>query len=237
MKRIYLIFVMLFILMFITSCSYNPPVGATEKHHTYEEVLEYAKKLDPNAIVNDEYEDTKLDNVAADEYREWNAIINGIECHVASTPIIVMNEGVAGGEFGKKYFIIDSDYNFYLLKSIIENSYPEFIILEEDISNRYYDSINLILANNDKDQLTQIELDDVWNKTYAIYQEYVLNSTSNKLSIRLYSPTVLCSNDGSNKHVEIKLNYYSINKDITKEDFINKYMNDWDNLNLGIPVE
>lgn len=237
MKKIYSIFVMLFMLMFITSCSYNPPIGATEKHHTYEEVLEYAKTIDPNAVVSEYYVDTKLENVMADEYREWNAIINGIECHVASKPIIVMNEGVASGEFGKKYFIIDSDYNFYLLKSIIENSYPEFIILEEDISNRYYDSINLILANNDKDQLTQIELDDVWNKTYAIYQEYVLNATSDKLSIQLYSPTVLSSNDGSNKHVEIKLNYYSINKDITKEDFINKYMNDWDNLNLGLPVE
>ena len=115
MKKIYLIFVMLFMLMFIASCSYNPPVGATEKHHTYEEVLEYAKKLDPNAIVNDEYEDTKLDNVMADEYREWNAIINGIECHVASTPIVVFNEGVLGGEFPKKYFVVNTDYNFYLL--------------------------------------------------------------------------------------------------------------------------
>ena len=52
-----------------------------------------------------------------------------------------------------------------------------------------------------------------------------------------FAPEGLASNDGSNKHVEIKLNYYSINKDITKEDFINEYMNDWDNLNLGIPVE
>ena len=102
MKKIYLIFVMLFMLMFITSCSYNPPVGATEKHHTYEEVLEYAKSIDPNAIVNDEYKDTKLENVMADEYREWNAVINGIECHVASTPIVVFNDGIAGGEFGKQ---------------------------------------------------------------------------------------------------------------------------------------
>ena len=66
MKKIYLIFVMLFMLMFIISCNYNPLVGATEKHHTYEEVLEYAKTIDPNAIVNDEYKDTKLDNVMAD---------------------------------------------------------------------------------------------------------------------------------------------------------------------------
>ena len=135
MKKIYLIFVILFMLMFITSCSYNPPVGATEKHHTYEEVLEYAKTIDPNATVNDEYEDTKLENVAADEYREWNAIINGIECHVASTPIIVMNEGVAGGEFPKQYFVVNTDYNFYLLKSIIESKYLDFTIVEDDIAD------------------------------------------------------------------------------------------------------
>ena len=46
MEKIYLIFVMLFMLMFIISCSYNPPVGATEKHHTYEEVSNNKDKYD-----------------------------------------------------------------------------------------------------------------------------------------------------------------------------------------------
>ena len=232
MKKIYLIFVMLFMLMFITSCSYNPPVGATEKHHTYEEVLEYAKKIDPNAIVNDEYKDTKLENVMADEYREWNAIINGIECHVASTPIIVMNEGVAGGEFGKKYFVVNTDYNFYLLKSIIESKYLDFTIVEDDIADRYTDYIGFAPLKNNENQLTVDELNLLLSSARSIYEEYKLKATEGKnISIGLYSPTVLCSADGSNKHIEIRIEYYTINSEITNEAIIDKYLKNWEKLN------
>lgn len=232
MKRIYLIFVMLFILMFITSCSYNPPVGATEKHHTYEEVLEYAKKLDSTAIVNDEYKDTKLENVMADEYREWNAIINGIECHVASTPIILLNDGIAGGEFGKKYFVLNTDYNFYLLKSIIESKYLDFTIVEDDIADRYNDYICFTTLKNNESQLTVDELNFLLSTARSIYEEYKLKATEGKyISIGLYSPTVLCSADGSNKHIEIRIEYYTINSETTNEAIIDKYLKNWKKLN------
>lgn len=232
MKKIYLIFVMLFMLMFITSCSYNPPVGATEKHHTYEEVLEYAKKIDPNAVVNDEYKDTKLDNVMADEYREWNAIINGIECHVASTPIVLFNDGVAGGEFGKQYFVVNTDYNFYLLKSIIESKYLDFTIVEDDIADRYTDYIGFAPLKNNENQLTVDELNLLLSSARSIYEEYKLKATEGKnISIGLYSPTVLCSADGSNKHTEIRIEYYTINSEITNEAIIDKYLKNWEKLN------
>lgn len=232
MKKIYLIFVMLFMLMFITSCSYNPPVGATEKHHTYEEVLEYAKTIDPNATVNDEYEDTKLDNVMADEYREWNAIINGIECHVASTPIVLFNNGIAGGEFGKKYFVLNTDYNFYLLKSIIESKYLDFTIVEDDISDRYTDYIGFVPLKNNENQLTVDELNFLLSTARSIYEEYKLKATEGKnISIGLYSPTVLSSADGSNKHIEIRIEYYTINSEITNEAIIDKYLKNWEKLN------
>ena len=232
MKKIYLIFVMLFMLMFITSCSYNPPVGATEKHHTYEEVLEYAKTIDPNATVNDEYKDTKLDNVMADEYREWNAIINGIECHVASTPIVLFNDGVAGGEFGKKYFVLNTDYNFYLLKSIIESKYLDFTIVEDDIADRYTDYIGFAPLKNNENQLTVDELNLLLSSARSIYEEYNLKSTEGKnISIGLYSPTVLSSADGSNKHIEIRIEYYTINSEITNEAIIDKYLKNWEKLN------
>ena len=232
MKKIYLIFVMLFMLMFITSCSYNPPVGATEKHHTYEEVLEYAKKLDSTAIVNDEYKDTKLENVMADEYREWNAIINGIECHVASTPIILLNDGIAGGEFGKKYFVLNTDYNFYLLKSIIESKYLDFTIVEDDIADRYNDYICFTTLKNNESQLTVDELNFLLSTARSIYEEYKLKATEGKyISIGLYSPTVLCSADGSNKHIEIRIEYYTINSETTNEAIIDKYLKNWKKLN------
>lgn len=232
MKKIYLIFVMLFMLMFITSCSYNPPVGATEKHHTYEEVLEYAKTIDPNATVNDEYEDTKLENMMADEYREWNAIINGIECHVASTPIVLLNDGIAGGEFGKKYFVVNTDYNFYLLKSIIESKYLDFTIVEDDIADRYTDYIGFAPLKNNENQLTVDELNLLLSSVRSIYEEYNLKATEGKnISIGLYSPTVLCSVDGSNKHIEIRIEYYTINSETTNEAIIDKYLKNWKKLN------
>lgn len=232
MKKIYLIFVMLFMLIFITSCSYNPPVGATEKHHTYEEVLEYAKTIDPNAIVNDEYKDTKLENVAADEYREWNAIINGIECHVASTPIVLLNDGVVGGEFGKQYFVVNTDYNFYLLKSIIESKYLDFTIVEDDIADRYTDYIGFAPLKNNENQLTVDELNLLLSSARSIYEEYNLKSTEGKnISIGLYSPTVLSSADGSNKHIEIRIEYYAINSETTNEVIIDKYLKNWKKLN------
>ncbi len=231
MKKIYLMFVMLFMLMFITSCSYNPPVGATEKHHTYEEVLEYAKTIDPNATVNDEYKDTKLENVMADEYREWNAIINGIECHVASTPIVLFNDGIAGGEFGKQYFVVNTDYNFYLLKSIIESKYLDFTIVEDDISDRY-NYIRFAPLKNNENQLTVDELNLLLSSARSIYEEYNLKSTEGKnISIGLYSPTVLCSADGSNKHIEIRIKYYTINSKTINEAIIDKYLKDWEILN------
>ena len=31
--------------MCLSACSYNPPEGWTKKHHTYEEVLEFAKTI------------------------------------------------------------------------------------------------------------------------------------------------------------------------------------------------
>ena len=224
--------VMLFMLMFITSCSYNPPLGATEKHHTYEEVLEYAKTIDPNATVNDEYEDTKLENVMADEYREWNAIINGIECHVASTPIILLNDGIAGGEFGKKYFVLNNDYNFYLLKSIIESKYLDFTIVEDDIADRYNDYICFTTLKNNESQLTVDELNFLLSTARSIYEEYKLKATEGKyISIGLYSPTVLCSADGSNKHIEIRIEYYTINSETTNEAIIDKYLKNWKKLN------
>ncbi len=232
MKKIFLMFVMFFMVMFITSCRYNPPVGAIKKHHTYDEVLEYAKTIDPNAIVSDEYKDTKLENVMADEYREWSAIINEIECHVASTPIIIFNDGFAGGEFAKQYFVVNTDYNFYLLKSIIESNYLDFTIVEDDIADRYTDYICFTRSNNEKRQLTVDELNLILLNARLIYEEYYLKSTKGKnISIGLYSPSGLCNADGSNKHIEIRVNKYTINSETTNDEIINKYLNDWERLN------
>ena len=102
MKKILAIFLILILLLYMTACIYHPPEGWTKKHHTYEEVLAFAKSIDPNATVAEEYTDT-LDEYEW-EYREWDAIINGIECHVSSVSDWVSNDGVGAGEFIKVYY-------------------------------------------------------------------------------------------------------------------------------------
>ena len=56
MKRFSRILLLTVILAALTlsGCTYHPPEGYTEKHHTYEEVLAYAKTLDPDATVSEE---------------------------------------------------------------------------------------------------------------------------------------------------------------------------------------
>ena len=67
MKKILAVFLILILLLYMTACSYHPPEGWTKKHHTYEEVLAFAKLIDPNATVAEEYTDT------LDEY-EWSSL-------------------------------------------------------------------------------------------------------------------------------------------------------------------
>ncbi len=74
---------LVFIVTLLTSCSYHPPEGFTEEHHTYEEIVAFAKELDENAEVFEEYQDTvEIAGTIEYCYREWPAVINGIECHV-----------------------------------------------------------------------------------------------------------------------------------------------------------
>ena len=61
LKSLVLFILAILIFTMSTSCGYNPPDGYTKKHHTYEEILDFAKSLDPNATVSEEYIDTTID--------------------------------------------------------------------------------------------------------------------------------------------------------------------------------
>ena len=77
--------------------------------HTYEEALEFAKSLDPQATVSQTYTDTSVSEeiiYGETSFREWSAIIHGVECHVAT---ICCNDPV--GEFyTRTYYKLDTDY-------------------------------------------------------------------------------------------------------------------------------
>ena len=80
------------VLLCFCACSYHPPEGWTRRHHTYNEVNAFAKSIDPNAVVAEEYTDYKDKDGWI--FREWDAVINGVDCHVSSVSSWVWNEGL-----------------------------------------------------------------------------------------------------------------------------------------------
>ncbi len=83
LKRVLSILLCLAVILCLSGCVYHPPAGWTKSHHSYEEVLAFAKSIDANAVVDKEYTDSGMAG-SYDYYREWNAVINGVPCHVAS---------------------------------------------------------------------------------------------------------------------------------------------------------
>ena len=143
MKKILSVLLCITFVLCLSGCTYNPPDGWTKKHHTYEEVLKFAKAIDPNATVEEEYNDT------VDEYdwefREWDAVINGVECHVASVSDWVWNDGFGAGEFAKTYYRIDTDYDYIIMQSILADNYSSWKV-SDSIRAKYHHNTNTIFA-------------------------------------------------------------------------------------------
>jgi hypothetical protein len=175
MKRFSRILLLMVILAALTlsGCTYDPPEGYTEKHHTYEEVLAYAKTLDPNATVSEEYTDTTIDDWDR-SFREWPAVINGIECHVSSVGDMIFNGGFAAGEFARQYFYIDTDYDYLLLEEIVKEKQPDWSMKSDDISSRYNWNHILVVQTSysNERQLTDEELETAWQEALEIHEEY-----------------------------------------------------------------
>lgn len=175
MKRfshILLLTVILAALM-LSGCTYNPPEGYTKDHHTYEEVLAFAQSIDPNATVSEDYTDTTIDDWNR-SFREWPAVIHGIECHVSSVGDMVWNEGFAGGEFARQYFYIDTDYDYLLLEQIVREKQPDWGMEYDDLSSRYNWNHVLVVQTSysDERQLTDEELETAWQAAQEIHEEY-----------------------------------------------------------------
>ena len=175
MKRfshILLLTVILAALM-LSGCTYNPPEGYTKDHHTYEEVLAFAQSIDPNATVSEDYTDTTIDDWDR-SFREWPAVIHGIECHVSSVGDMVWNEGFAGGEFARQYFYIDTDYDYLLLEQIVREKQPDWGMEYDDLSSRYNWNHVLVVQTSysNERQLTDEELETAWQAAQEIHEEY-----------------------------------------------------------------
>lgn len=229
-----IIFIML-ILTLSTSCGYNPPDGYTLKHHTYEEILAFAKTLDPNATVSEEYTDTTIDAWDRD-FREWDAVINGIECHVSSVGDMVWD---FTGEFARQYYVIDTDYDYLLLQKIVSEKQPDWEMEYTDIGNRY--NWNHILCvktpYTENKELSSDELEIVWEQAFEVYQEYSSYPVRKEAWFPVSIPIVVSNSEENNEYITYSVLGMEDFSAEGKAEFFKKYKDAWDLMDSGLPIE
>lgn len=234
MKKVLSVVLCVLLIFSLSGCYFAPPNGWTKKHHTYDEILQYSKSIDPNAvIVSEKYIDT---NDEFDwEFREWDAVINGVECHVASVSDWVMNRGLAAGEFSKFYYRIDSDYEYTVLKNLLNKSSMDWKI-DESIRYKYHCAYFADLVLPEYRMLNDNELELLWQTVVEINSEYEKYSVERKIAFSIPSP-VLGRDQESNMFI-INNSYTDI-KEFTEEgkkEFLQKYKDNWDLLNSDLPL-
>lgn len=238
MKRLLFIILYLSFVLCLSACSYNPPEGYTEQHHTYEEVLAFAKTIDPNATVAEDYTDT------VDEYdwefREWDAVINDVDCHVASNSDWVWNDGFLAGEFVKVYYRIDTDYDYFILQQIVAEKQPDWSMKYDDISQRYNcnDVLSVEVPTTEKKTLSDEELELVWQNILEIAAEYNSYSVRKEPYFSLFAPGKYY--DQSKEEYFVKADSNIIIHDLSdkgKVDFFQEYRDAWALLDSGLKIK
>lgn len=238
MKRIFPMLLCLILLFCLSACAYYPPEGWTKKHHTYEEVLAFAKAIDPNATVEKAYTDTVDENNW--EFREWDAVINGVPCHVSSISDWVWNRGFAAGEFIKVYYRIDTDYDYMVLNNILSQDYPQWKT-KESIRSKYHHNTNTIFAElilSENKMLSEDELEQVWQIAFEINNRYAKHALERKVGFCIPSPGEYY--DAANEEYVVKYNSHTYIKELTEEGkkaFLQKYKENWALLESDLPVK
>ncbi|MEE1076615.1 MAG: hypothetical protein UHY68_05055 [Acutalibacteraceae bacterium] len=236
MKKVILVCSYLVIILCLSGCTYNPPEGYTEEHHTYKELVEFAKSIDPDASVLNEFTDTKID--AWDlRFREYPAVINGVECNVSSVGKLVWNDGFAQGAFCRQYFMMDTDYDYYVLKEIVSKVEPEWRLPENDVGSIYTwdDSISVYIEPNKTEQLTNEEFEVVWQSIKDIYSSYSNLPIRKTILFCLPAPeeSINRGKECINKNAYLYINSFSEND---KNEYLDRYKEAWELLESDLPV-
>lgn len=227
------------IMTLCTGCTYYPPEGYTTKHHTYDEILAFAKSIDPDAVVSEECTDTTIDDWNRN-FREWSAVIHGRECHVSSVGVMVWNSGVAAGEFARQYYVIDTDYDYYLLKEIVFEQQPDWQMKYDSIAGRYNwnDILSIQTTCTENRQLTDDELESVWQAAYEIYTEYSAYPVRKEVSFTVRAPGKYY--DQSKQEDYVKTDSEKFISDFSEEgkrQFFERYHEAWALPESGLRIE
>lgn len=242
MKRIMKATVAVFLIMLLSlsasSCTYNPPDGYTKEHHTYEEILEFARSIDPNATVSEAYTDTQIDDWNRN-FREWDAVINGIECHVSSVGYMVWNSGFLAGEFARQYYVIDTDYDYLVLQKIVSEKQPGWEMAHTDIGS-IYNWNNLLSVKTpykENRELSADELEIAWEKAFEIYLEYSSHPVRKEAWFPVSIPILVSNADSENEYITYTI---LVMKDFSEEgkaEFFREYKEAWDLMDSNLPIK
>ena len=238
MKKIFSIILCLSFIICLSACSYNPPDGYTEEHHTYEEILAFAKTIDPNAIVSTEYVDTTIEDWNR-KFREYPATINGIECHVSSVGDMVWNDGFLAGEFARQYYVIDTDYDYLVLRKIVSEKQPEWEMKYTDIGS-IYNWNNLLSVKTpyaENQELSVEELEIAWEKAFEIHQEYISHPVRKEAWFPVSIPIVVSNPKGENEYITYSILVMEDFSEEGKAEFFQKYKEAWDLMDSNLPIK
>lgn len=178
--------------LLLCSCRYDPPEGYTKKHHTYDELVEYAQSIDPDATVEDE---PRAENYKYRDYVIYPAKIGGIECSVASISVPVYDSD--WGEFAKIYYRMDTDYDFYVIKEVL-TKYPDLGTPENDDLQARFNVGSFIRSTAEFSKMSEAKLDEIFDEfkrcradlgSYPLHKKYWLDIKVNGSSHYVSEPT------------------------------------------------
>lgn len=178
--------VILFALSVLSGCSYDIPEGYKKKLHSYEEAVEYAKSIDPEASVSEDFEETTLSTI---KFRIWPAVIGGRKCSVCSMGANVYNKGWAAGEFPVRYYRLDTDYDYYVIREVLK-SHPD---LEPDETKevtlwKRFEANDLISSTIKTESLTEESFKAIWDEYLQVNKEITAYPVHKRFALSVYLP-------------------------------------------------
>jgi len=219
----------------LSGCVYNPPEGYTENHHTYEAISAFASSIDPQAIVSEEY--TDMVDEYGWKYREWDAVIHGVSCHVSSVSDRVWNEGIGAGEFAKVFYRIDTDYDYVIMQKALAEKKWDWKTSESIRSRYHIDTIFVELDLPEYRMLSDDELEELWQEMIGINDEFRTCSLGRKAVFSVPAPGKYWSQ--SEDEYYVRKEAYTYTDELTeqgKSSFIQEYHDRWALLESELPI-
>lgn len=168
---------LLAVALLLSACRYDIPEGYSKDTHSYEELVEFARSIDPDATVTDE---PKCELYDYRNYVIYPAKIGGIDCSVATISVPVYDS--TWGEFAVMYYRMDTDYDFCLLQQVLKKHPLLGAPLDDDLVARFNVG-GFMRSCATFDDMTEEKLDEIFKEFDECQKE--LSNYSLRKSFRM----------------------------------------------------